>query len=95
MVDARWQDDEILLLEANAHPVVAGVADVKESLAIENVPNFLVLVQVLGEERLHLLLVNGAHLLRGHRDLVPVLVTALLCDRIDVAHRRASAVEDA
>ena len=77
------------LLEVDANPVVALVAHVEVSVPVADVPDLLVLVQVLVEEGLDLGLVDVAHLLGRHGDLVPVLVAPLagqLVDLLEVAH---------
>jgi hypothetical protein len=95
VVDTRRQHDEILLLEADAHPLVLLTADIKVALSVQDVANLLVLVKVLVEERLYLLFVHGAHLLRGNGNLIAVLVTALFGDGIDLGDLGAAAVENA
>lgn len=77
MINACRQDDQIILDKLDANPLVALVAHVKVPGTIANVPDLLVLVQVLVEELAHLRLVDGPHLLGRDDDLVPVLVAAL------------------
>jgi len=57
VVDARRHNHKIALLKPQAHPVVVLAPDIKVSSTTQNVADFLVLVQVLVEEGLHLLLV--------------------------------------
>ena len=52
-------------------------------------------MQVLVEEHLDLVLVNGTHLVRGDGDLVAVLVGALRGEGVDVGDAGAAPVEDA
>ncbi len=66
------------LLKRNPHPLVVFAPDIKEALPVANVADLLVLVQMLMEKHLHLLLVDGAHLLGRHGDLITVLVSPLL-----------------
>lgn len=42
--DAGGQDDEVVLLQLDAHPLIALVPHVKVALAASDVPNLLVLV---------------------------------------------------
>lgn len=65
------------LLELNAHPLVALGAHVEVSLAVADVADLLVLVEVLVEEHADLALVGVAHLGGRDDDLVAVLVVAL------------------
>lgn len=46
-------------------------------------------------KHLHLLLIHIPHLLRRHRDLVPVLVVAVRGDRVHGLDRRARVVDHA
>lgn len=94
MVDASGKNNHIILDQVDADPLVLLASDVEVALAVNNIPNLLILVQVLGKEHLHLVLVDVAHALRRHADLVAVLVAALLGNRIDGVNGRAVVVED-
>jgi hypothetical protein len=50
MVDPRRHDHQIELLELDPDPVIVLAAHIEVAAAVENVPNLLVFVQVLGEE---------------------------------------------
>ncbi len=76
VVDASWQDDEISLLQTHAHPFVLDTPHIKKAFPVKDVSDFLVFMQVLVEEHLHLVLVGGAHLLRRHDDLITISVGA-------------------
>lgn len=93
--DARGKDDEVVLFQLDAHPLVALVAHVKVALAAADVANLLVLVQVLVEEHLDLVLVHVAHLLRRHDNLVAVLVAAVGSQDINLAGRGQVVVQHA
>lgn len=95
MVDAGRENDEVVLGELDAHPVVILAAHIKVSLPVADVTNLLVLMQVLVEEGLDLFLVDGAHLLRRHKDFVAVLVTSLLCQLVDARNVGNVVVEHA
>lgn len=95
MVDARRQDDQIVLRQPDAHPLVLLAADVEVALAVADVPDLLVLVEVLGEEHLHLVLVHVAHGLGRDGHLVAVLVSALRGQGVHDVNGRAVAVDDA
>jgi hypothetical protein len=95
VVDAGGEDDQVVLLDADADPRVAGVAHVEEAVPLLNVADLLVLVQVLAEERLDLLLVHRAHLLRRDRDQIAVLVAALGRECVDALHVGEPTVNDA
>lgn len=94
MVDTRGENDQIVLHQLDAHPLVLLATDVKVSLTVPDVADFLVLVEMLVEEHLHLLLVHIAHGLGGHGDLIAVLVSALGGQGIDVLDFRAVLVEN-
>lgn len=83
MIDSRGENNHIVLAQANANPLIVLAADIKVSLAVEDIANLLVLMQVLRKECLHLLLINSAHGLGRHADLVPVLVSALGRNGVD------------
>lgn len=95
VINPRRQDDQIILLDLDPHPVILLTADVKVTGPIEYVANLLILMQMLGEEGLDFLLVDIAHRFRGHDNLVAVLVFALPRQLIDGFDRRAVAVEQA
>lgn len=54
MVDAGWQGDQVPLVHGDADPSVLLVPDVKVGLAIQDVADLVVHVQVLREEHLQL-----------------------------------------
>ena len=83
MVNSSGQDDHIFLDERDTNPLVVLSPDIKVPLAIENVPNLLVLVQVLREERLDLLLVDISHSGRRDTHLVAIPVSAVCRDGIN------------
>jgi hypothetical protein len=58
-------------------PVIVSTSNIKETFAIEDVSDFLVLVEMLIEEHFHFSLVRSAHLLWRNRNLVPILVRSL------------------
>ena len=95
MVDARRQDQQVVLLEEDAHPPVALVPHVEVAAAAADVADLLVLVQVLVEEGLDLVLVGVAHVGGRHGDLVAVAVAALRGEAVDVGRRGQVAVDDA
>lgn len=95
MVDAGRQDNQVVLLEANAHPFVRGVAHVKVASTTAHVADLLVLVQVLVEEALDLGLVDVAHRGRRDLDLVAVAVAAVGRQLVDVGNVGDAVVQDA
>ena len=95
MIDPRRQDQQIILLQPDPHPVVPRIPHVEIPVPVQDVSDLLVLVQVLVEEHPDLVLVNGAHLVRGDGDLVAVLVGALRGEGVDVGDGGAAPVEDA
>ena len=92
--DARWEDNQVVLFQADTHPLIGQTPYIKESFAIHDVPNLLVLVQVLVEEHLNFFFVHVAHLVGRDDDLVPVLVGALIGDLIDFCHGWTAVIED-
>lgn len=89
MVNPRRKNNHILLNKTDTNPLVLLSTHIKVSLPIENIPNLLILMQMLREERLNLLLVDGAHSRRRHADLVAVTVSALRRDGVYRRDRRA------
>ena len=80
------------LLQVDPYPLIVAAADVKVAGAVTDVADLLVLVQVLGEEALDLLLVDVAHLLGAHGDLVAVAVPPLLGQLVHRRQRRVPRV---
>jgi hypothetical protein len=95
MINPRRHNHQIMLVQLDAHPVVVLTADIKEPAAVQDVPDLLVLVQVLVEEHLDFGLVHVAHLLGRDCDLVAVLVTPLRRDGVDVGDVWVVKVQDA
>lgn len=54
MVDTGWQSDQVPLVHGDADPAVTLVPDVKVGLAVQDVADLIVQVQVLLEEHLQL-----------------------------------------
>lgn len=95
MENSRRQDQQIIFLQADAYPFVLQAPHVEKSIPVQDIADLFVLVQVLVEEHADFLLIDVAHLLRRHRDFVPVLVDPFCSDLIDVGNGRAMVVEDA
>lgn len=76
VVNPRRHNHQIALLQPQPHPRIVLTPHIKVSAASQNVPNLLVLVQVLVEESFDLLLVTGEEG-RRNLNLVAVLVAAL------------------
>lgn len=95
MKDSSGQDDQVVFLDQDADPMIQTIADIEEALAVEDVSNLLVFMQMLHEEHLDLGVVVGAHALGGDDDLVAVLVGALRRNGIDRRERRTPMVENA
>lgn len=95
MKNATGQDDQILLLQPDPHPLILLAPHIKKPLPIQDVPNLLIFVQMLVEEHVHLFLVHVAHLLGRDGDLVAVLVGASVGDGVDVGDGGAAVVDDA
>jgi hypothetical protein len=94
MKDPRRQDDQIILLQPNSHPLILGISNIKESVPIKYIPDFFILVQVLVEKHLYFLLVDDAHFVGGDGDFISILVGALLSDIVDGRDTGAAMVED-
>lgn len=95
MVDASRQNDHVVLLQPDAHPVVVLAAHVKVAGAVADVSDLLVLVQMFVEEGFYFVFVHGAHGVRRHGDLVSVLVVTLFGDGVDRRHFGAVIVQNA
>ena len=87
--------DQIVFLQLNSNPLIAPTPHIKEARSVPDVPNLLVLMQMLVEERLDLLLVDIAHLLGRNGDYISVLVASLAGKLIDVCDVCEAEVEDA
>ena len=95
MINPSRKNNQIILTQPNAHPLILLPTHIKVSLPIANVSNLLVLMQMLTEECFHFLLVDVAHSLRRDADFVAVLVAALGGQGVDEVDGWAVAVEDA
>jgi hypothetical protein len=95
VVNAGWENDHVVLLELDSHPVVVLTPDVKVPLPATDVTDLLILVKMLIKEHLNFVLVYVAHLLRRHNDLVTVLVSALLGHLVDSIKLWKTVVKDA
>lgn len=95
VVDAGRQNDHIILDKADTNPLVLLSANIEVSLAIEDVPNLFVLVQVLSEERLDLLLVDISHGGWRNTHLVAIPVSAVCRNGIHSLDSRAMHIEHA
>jgi hypothetical protein len=87
VVDTSGKNEQVILLQPYAHPLVILAPDIKVSLTPSNIANLLIFVQVLVEEHLDLVLVHITHLLGRDDDLVAVLVSSVggqLVDAVDV-----------
>lgn len=93
MINASGQNNQIPLHQRDAHPLIIPTPHIKEALAVKNIPDLLVLVQVFLEEHLDLVLVHLAHSRRRHAHLVPVLVAPLGGERVHIVDRWAVSVE--
>jgi hypothetical protein len=94
MVNSRRQDNQITFLEPDPHPVITLTPNIKVARAIQNVPDFFVLVQMLVEERLYFLFVDVTHLLWADGDLISVPVVAGCGDRVNAGDFGYAVVDD-
>jgi hypothetical protein len=95
MIYPRRQHQQIILFQSNPYPLVPLAAHVEIPVPVQDVPDLLVLVQVLFEEHLDLVFVDGAHLVGRDGDFVAVLVGALRRNGVDGRDTGAVPVEDA
>jgi len=92
---ASRKDDQIVLLQSNPNPFILRISDIKESIAIKDVSDLLVLVQVFIEEHLDFFFVYSAHLVGRYSDFISVLVRARRGNLVDRGDGGAVMVEDA
>lgn len=50
MIEACRQNDEIIFLDSDPDPTVFAISHVKETLAVEYIPDFFIFVQMLNEK---------------------------------------------
>ena len=79
MIDPCRQNQQIVLLNLDPHPLILLTPNIEIALSVTNVSNLLVLMQMLREEHLDFVLVRITHLFRRDDDLVSVLVASLGC----------------
>ena len=90
MVDSSREDEHVPRLRKDADPLVVLVADVEVALAVEDVADLLVLVDVLAEEHVYLLVVRGSHDAGRDGDLVAVGIVARSGDGLELGERGRS-----
>lgn len=78
MVDTSGKDDQVILRQLDPNPFVLLTTHVKVTLAITDVADLLVFVQMLIEEHLHFLLVHITHRLWRNYNLITILVPTFL-----------------
>lgn len=83
MIDAARQNNQITLLEPDPDPIIPLTPHVKETRTIQNVADFLVLMQMLVKEGFHFFFVDVAHFFGADGDFIPVLVVARCGDGIN------------
>jgi hypothetical protein len=93
MIDAGGQNNKVILLHPDTHPVIVLISYVKEAFTIKNISYLLILVQVFVEERLYLLFIDITHSLWRNYNFVTVLIAAFRRKCVDLAKRRAVVVE--
>jgi hypothetical protein len=76
MINARRHNHQVMLLQLNPHPIITLTSHIKKAPTIKNIPDLLILVQVLVEEILHFFFVHVAHGLWGNGNFIAVLVIA-------------------
>ena len=94
VIDASRQDDKIILLHPNAHPIIFLASHVKEAITVKDVSYLFILMQVFIEEHFHLLLINITHLLRRNGYFITVLVATFHRKCIDLTKGRTVIVRD-
>jgi hypothetical protein len=84
MINPRGHNHQIALLQPHPHPLIPLAPDIEIPRPVQDIPNLLVLVQMLVEECLHLVFVGVAE--RGGRngDYVAVFVGARGGEGVDV-----------
>jgi hypothetical protein len=95
VIDTGREDNQIILGQLNAHPLIILAADIKVPLSVTDVSNLLVLMKMFSEEHLHFGLVGLAHSGGRNDDLIAVLVAALFGEGIDVCEVWEVVVDDA
>jgi hypothetical protein len=94
MINSSRQNDQVILLQSDADPVISCASHVEESFPIQYVSNLFVFVKMLVEEHLHLHFIDVSHLLRRDCNFISVLVTSFSGNRVYIIYRRASIVDD-
>lgn len=82
MIDTRRQNNQIVFLQPNPHPLVTLAPNVEVACAISDVSDLLILVEVLVEERLDFVLVYLAHGRGTDGNFISVPVAAVFGDAI-------------
>jgi hypothetical protein len=63
MIDACRQDNQVILFQPDAYPIVPFAPHIEESLAVENISDLLVLMQMLVEKHFDLVFIHITHFL--------------------------------
>jgi hypothetical protein len=83
MVDTSRKNDQVILHQLDPDPFVLLATHVKVTLAVTDVADLLIFMQMLIEEHLHFLLVHITHRLWRNDNLIAILVPTFLGQFID------------
>lgn len=93
MIYPCGENNQVILFQPDAYPIVPFVSHVKESIAIEDISNLLIFMKMLVEEHFHLVLVDITHLLWRDCNFISVLVAALFGNCVDLVYRRTAIIQ--
>jgi len=95
MIDTRRQDNQVVFLKPDSHPVIILTSDIEVASSVANVSDLFVFVEVLIEEHFYFVFVDCAHGVGRDSDFIAILVLALSSDGIHGGDFGAVVVEHA
>jgi hypothetical protein len=93
MINSSRQNNQVILLQPYAYPVVRFASHIKEPFAIKNVSDLLIFMEVLVEKHFHFVVVDITHFVGRDCNFISVLVAALFGNCVDIIYGRAAVVD--
>lgn len=95
MIYARRQYDPVEFVEADSNPLISYRPNIEKAIALKDVSDLLVLMQVLIEEHFHLIFVHTTHGLRRDSNNITILIVALCRQLVDSLNFWVAKIENA
>jgi hypothetical protein len=93
MINSSRQNNQVILLQPYAYPVVRFASHIKEPFPIKNVSDLLIFMEVLVEKHFHFVVIDITHFVGRDYNLISILVAALFGNCVDIVYGRAAVVD--